>query len=193
MAPVEMHSHAIENLRFIRDTMERASSFTAVPGRGGMAMGATALLASWIAAQQPSTDAWLAVWLMEMVVALAIGTAATIQKARRTEASLAAAPARKFALAFAPPLVAGALLTVALWRMGVTQIMPGLWLCLYGVAVAGAGVFSVRIVPAMGGAFLAFGAVALFVPADWANICLAGGFGGLHLIFGFIIARRYGG
>lgn len=193
MAPVEIHSHAIENLRFIRDTMERASAFTAVPGRGGMAMGATALVASWIAARQQTADAWLMVWLAEMLVALGIGAFATVRKARRTDASLASAPARKFALAFAPPLVAGALITAALWRTGVVDLLPGVWLSLYGVAVAGAGVFSVRIVPAMGGAFLACGAIALAAPATWAATCLAGGFGGLHLVFGFIIARRYGG
>ena len=193
MAPVEIHSHAIANLRFIRDTMERASAFTAVPGRGGMAMGATALAASWIGAQQQTANAWLAVWLAEMVIALGIGAFATVRKARRTDASLASAPARKFALAFTPPLLAGALLTAALWRAGVVDLLPGLWLCLYGIAVAGAGVFSVRIVPAMGGAFLACGAIALFAPPTWSPICLAAGFGGLHLAFGFVIARRYGG
>ena len=193
MAPVDIHSHAVENLRFIRDTMERASAFTAVPGRGGMAMGATALAASWIASRQLTAEAWLAVWLVEVALALSIGTVATVRKARRTDASLVSEPARKFALAFTPPLVAGALLTAALWRIGAVEVLPGLWLCLYGVAVAAAGVFSVRIVPAMGGAFLVCGTVALFAPVLWANACLAAGFGGLHLIFGFLIARRYGG
>lgn len=193
MAPVDIHSHAVQNLRFIRDTMERASAFTAVPGRGGMAMGATALAASWLASRQLTAEAWLAVWLIEVALALSIGTVATIRKARRTDASLVSEPARKFALAFTPPLLAGALLTAALWRIGAVEVLPGLWLCLYGVAVAAAGVFSVRIVPAMGGTFLICGTVALFAPVSWANACLAAGFGGLHLLFGFLIARRYGG
>ena len=193
MAPVDIHSHAVENLRFIRDTMERASAFTALPGVGGMAMGATAIFASVLAARQLTAEGWLLVWLAELALALLIGAVTTARKARRTDASLVSAPARKFALAFAPPLVAGALLTAALWRVGSLDVLPGLWLCLYGVAVIGAGVFSVPVVPAMGGAFLACGSVALFVSPAWANACLAVGFGGLHLIFGFIIARRYGG
>ena len=193
MAPVEIHHHAIENLRFIRDTMERASAFTAVPGWGGMAMGATALAASWLASRQLTAEGWLTVWLAEVILALLIGAVAIARKARRTDASLLSAPARKFVLAFAPPLIAGALLTLALWRIGVIEILPGLWLCLYGVAVAAAGVFSVRIVPAMGGAFIVCGTVALFAPPAWSTACMAAGFGGLHLVFGFIIARRYGG
>jgi hypothetical protein len=193
MAPVEIHHHAIENLRFIRDTMERASAFTAVPGRGGMAMGATALAAAWIASRQLTAEGWLTVWLAEVVLALSIGAFTTARKARRTDASLLSAPARKFALAFAPPLIAGALLSAALWRIGAVEVLPGLWLCRYGVSVAAAGVFSVPIVPAMGGAFIVCGTVALFAPPAWANGCMAAGFGGLHLVFGFVIARRYGG
>ena len=193
MAPVEIHSHAVENLRFIRDTMERASAFTAVPGRGGMFVGATAVAASWIASRQLTAEGWITVWLAELALALLIGTFTTVRKARQTDASLVSGPARKVALAFTPPLAAGALLTAALWRIGAVEVLPGLWLCLYGVAVAAAGVFSVRIVPAMGGAFLICGTISLFAPVSWANACLAAGFGGLHLVFGFMISRRYGG
>jgi hypothetical protein len=193
MATVEIHSHAVENLRYIRETMERASAFTAVPGKGGMIMGASAVAAAVIASRMRSADAWLLVWLAELVVALVIGAAALVRKARRTGIPLDSSPARKFALAFAPPLLAGALLTWGLWNSGAVELIPGLWMCLYGVAVAGAGAFSVRVVPEMGGAFLIIGAAALVAPPAWGNILLGAGFGGLHLIFGFIIARRYGG
>lgn len=193
MAPVEIHSHAVENLRYIRETMERASAFTAVPGFGGMAMGATAIVASWLASRQVTAEGWITVWLAEVALALAIGIAASVQKAGRTGTSVFSAPARKFALAFTPPILAGAVLTAALWRVGALEVLPGMWLWLYGVAVIGAGVFSVRIVPAMGAAFIACGTVALFAPPTWGNTFLAAGFGGLHLLFGYIIARRYGG
>ena len=193
MPTVEIHDHAVENLRYIRETMERASSFTAVPGFGGMVMGATAILAAAIAARTRTDAEWLAVWLSELVVASVVGAVATVWKARRIGIPLDSSPARKFALAFAPPVVSSALLTLALWNHGALALIPGLWLCSYGVAIAGAGAFSVRVVPEMGGAFLAFGAVALFAPQPWGNTLLGVAFGGLHLIFGFIIARRYGG
>lgn len=193
MATVEMHSHAVENLQFIRETMERASAFTAVPGKGGMAIGLSAIVAATIAARTTTPEGWMAVWLAELVTAFLIGVVAIVSKARRIGIPLDSSPARKFVLAFAPPLVAGALLTLALWNAGAIAVIPGLWLCLYGVAIAGAGAFSVRIIPEMGGAFLVFGAITLFAPPAWSNALLGTGFGGLHLVFGYIIARRYGG
>lgn len=193
MAPVEMHSHAIENLRYIRETMERASAFTAVPGRGAMAMGLSAVGATFIGIYQRSVEAWLGVWLIEAAVALSIGIAAAVWKARALEIELWSAAARKFVLAFAPPLLLGALLTFVLWREGRPALIPGCWLSLYGIGIIGAGAFSVRVVPAMGAAFMVVGALALVTPAEWNTLWMAAGFGGLHLVFGWLIARRYGG
>jgi len=55
------------------------------------------------------------------------------------------------------------------------------------------GAFSVRIVPAMGFAFMALGTVALLGPMIWSDWLLMAGFGGLHVLFGAIIGARYGG
>jgi hypothetical protein len=191
--PVTLQSHAIDNLRFIRETMERAGSFTAVPGWGGFAMGVSAMAATWIAARQSSSDAWLMTWLLEGIFAIALGAAAMKRKADRAGVPLLSAPARKFVLSFAPPLLVGAMLTLVLYRAGLTAAIPGTWLLLYGTGVVTGGAFSVRVVPVMGLCFMLIGAVALFCPASWSTAFLAAGFGGLHLIFGFIIARRYGG
>lgn len=193
MAPVEIHSHAIESLRYIRDTMERATMVTAVPGRGGVVMGLTALVAAWLASRQPESREWLQIWIAEGFLALAIGIASMYLKARSAGLPVWSSAARKFALAFAPPLFVGALLTMVLAGAGLTSMLPGVWLSLYGVAVIGAGAFSVRVVPAMGLAFLISGAVALFAPASWRDLSLAAGFGGLHVVFGLVIARRFGG
>jgi hypothetical protein len=189
MAPVEIHSHAVENLHYIRQAMERASSFTAVPGRETIAMGVSALIASIVA----NSYDWLMVWLVEGAVAMSIGVYGAVQKARALDLDLTSSPARKFILAFTPPLLLGAFATAALLMAGVLGVIPGLWLGLYGIAVISAGAFSVRVVPAMGAGFLAIGIAALFVPLPVAKTMLAVGFGGLHVVFGWIIARRYGG
>ncbi len=191
--PVSLQSHAMDNLKFIRETMERAGSFTAVPGWGGFAMGVSALAASVIAARQSTREAWLVTWLLEGVFAIALGALAMMRKANRAQVPLMSAPARKFVLSFAPPLMVGALLTLVLYRAGLTGAIPGTWLLLYGTGVVTGGAFSVRVVPVMGLCFMSIGAVALFCPLSWGTAFLAVGFGGLHLVFGTIIARRYGG
>jgi hypothetical protein len=172
--------------------MQRASTFTAVPGRGGMLMGLSAIAAGFFAMQQDSFSGWLLIWIAEAVVALAIGGAAVLLKMRRTGEDPWSKPARKFALGFTPPMLLGAVVTMALWRAGATDLIPGAWLSLYGVAVIGGGAFSVPAVPGMGLSFLALGCAVLLAP-DFGRPALVLGFGGLHVLFGILIARRYGG
>lgn len=192
-ALVALDDRARDNLRFIRETMERATSFTAVPGWGGMAMGITAVGAAAVAWRQTSPAIWLITWLAEALVAFGIASFTSLTKARRANLPLLAGPGRKFVLSFVPPLFVGALLTVILFRASLFWAIPGVWLLLYGTAVITGGAFSIRVVPLMGLCFMVLGAVALFSPASWGNIFLAAGFGGLHLIFGAVIARNYGG
>ena len=190
--PPDLSARAMENLRFIRETMESAGQFTAVPGWGGVAMGASALGAAFIAAQQTTNWSWLQVWLTEAVVGIVIGATTMIAKARSTSTPLASGQMRKFVLAFVPAILVGALLTIAFHKDGVA-VLPGVWLLCYGAAITSAGAFSVRIVPLMGLCFMLAGAVALRGPQDWGNPLLGLGFGLLHIGFGIAIARRHGG
>jgi len=183
----------MDNLSFIRQTMERATSFTAVPGWGGVAMGITALLAAAFADQHRGTPVWLASWLATGVVALAIGGGAMTAKARRAGTSVFCYSGRRFVLSYIPPFLVGILLTIVLVRAGLESALPGTWLLLYGTGVVTGGAYSVRAVPLMGLCFMALGAVALFAPAGWGDGLMALGFGGLHIGFGLVIARRHGG
>jgi hypothetical protein len=183
----------MDNLRFIRETMERAGAFTAISGWATAAVGATALAATWAAGPRPTTGRWLAVWLAEALVAFTLSSTAMVFKARSAGVPLLSGSGRKFLLSFLPPLAAGAILTAVFVRAEMPVILPGLWLLLYGAAVISAGAFSVRIVPAMGICFAALGAAAAFAPADWTAPLMAAGFGGLHIVFGILIARRHGG
>ena len=191
--PVALDDRARDNLRFIRETMERAGSFTAVPGWGGVAIGITALGAAVIASRQSSSLAWLLTWLGEAVVAFAIAVWTTLSKARGSGSPLLSGPGRRFVYSFAPPLFVGALLTLLFVRTGYMGAVAGVWLLLYGTGVVTAGAFSIRIVPLMGLCFMVLGAVALFCPASWGDALLAAGFGGLHIVFGSVIAGKYGG
>lgn len=191
--PVNIGDRAIDNVRFIREMMERSSSFTAVPGYGGMLMGATAVVAAYIASQQIYLRDWLIVWLTEACLAAAIGILAMWQKSRIAGESLMSAPARKFAFGFAAPLVSGITLTLGLWRYERYEVMAPVWMLSYGAAVVTGGAFSVRAVPVMGWAFIAFGAASFALPAAYGNYMMLASFGILHIIFGAIIARKYGG
>jgi hypothetical protein len=191
--PVNIGDHAMDNVRYIREMMERSTSFTAVPGFGGMLMGVTALAAAYIAAQQVSARNWLIVWLTEAGLAFAIGMLAMWQKSKLGGQSLFSVPARKFAFGFTPALVAGVVITLGLWRYEYFEIMAPVWMLCYGAAIVTGGAFSVRIVPIMGWMFIASGAIAFMLPAVYGNYVMAASFGLLHIVFGAIIARRYGG
>lgn len=191
--PLELGSRAESDLRFIRETMESAGSFTAVPGRGGVAMGLVGLAAAAIAALLPGPETVLWVWLVAAGIALSLGGLAMARKAQRMGSRFFSVAGRRFFLGLAPALVAATALTAALWQAGSLAPIPGCWLLLYGAGVLSAGAFSVRPVPVMGAAFMALGLLTLIAPAAWANAMLAFGFGGLHLGFGIEIARRHGG
>ncbi|HET6176430.1 MAG TPA: hypothetical protein VFE61_05825 [Candidatus Sulfotelmatobacter sp.] len=182
-----------EDLRFIRDTMERSAAFTAVSGWGEVLIGFTAVVAAWLAAQQISSFAWLRVWLAEGVLAVAIALLSCTWKANRRGLPLFSGPARKVALGLAPPLVAGAFLTFLLFRAGLQSALPATWLLLYGAGMMTGGSFSVAIVPVMGVCFMLLGGLAVLAPVAWGNWFLAAGFGVLHIAFGSLIARKHGG
>jgi hypothetical protein len=191
--PIPIDARAADHLRYIRETMENAAEFTAVPGWGGVAMGITALVAAFVASRQATPRAWLIVWLFEAFVAVAIAAPAAATKAHRANSALFSGPGRKFVLSFAPPIVAGGFLTYSLFHAGALFALPGVWLLLYGTAIVTGGAFSVRIVPVMGLCLMVLGAAALFAPASWGDAFMAAGFGFVQMAFGWWIARHYGG
>ena len=191
--PPALHDRAMDNLRYIRETMERATAFTGISGWGEIAIGVTALSASATAALQSTFNAWLAVWIAEGLISLLIAGWSMDRKARAIELPLGSGPGRKAVFSLTPPLIAGGLLTIVLVQSGLTNAIPGVWLLLYGTGVITGGMYSVRVVPIMGLCFMALGALALFSPPAFANWFMAAGFGGLHLVFGAIIVRKYGG
>lgn len=192
--PINISDKALDNLRYIRETMERSTHFTAVPGYGGILMGITAIAAAYIASIQVDFRAWQMTWLVEAGLAFVIGLFAMWQKSKIAKTPLMTAPAKKFALGFIPPLICGAVLTFALLRLGTDKDMiVGVWLLLYGAAVVCGGMSSVKAVSIMGWIFMLLGTAAFFVPAMYSDWLMALSFGLLHIIFGVIIAKKYGG
>jgi hypothetical protein len=191
--PPALHERAMDNLRYIRETMERATAFTGISGWGEVAIGGSAFVASFLAARQSSFKAWLAIWIAEALISLLIAGWSMDRKGRAVQMPLMSGPGRKAVFSLLPPILAGVLVTIVLFRAGLTNAIPGVWLLLYGTGVVTGGMFSVRVVPIMGLCFMALGALALFAPTAFADWLMAAGFGGLHVTFGVIIARKYGG
>lgn len=192
--PAPIHEHAISNLRYIREAMERASAFTSIPGWGGVAVGATAVAAAIAGHRAPTWRQWLWTWLIEAVVAAIIASITMAVKARRANVSFTGPAARRFFVSYLAPIVAGAVMTWLLARTGAFKALPAMWLLLYGASFVSSGAYSIRVVPVMGVCFMLLGILASFL-LSWtaANVLLGIGFGGLHIVFGLIIARSYGG
>ena len=191
--PPALHVHAMNDLRFIRETMERAASFTAVPGWGMVGMGSTALLTALLASTRSDPREWLILWIGEALVAIAIGSVTMGRKAQAAQITLFSGPGWRFLLNLCVPSLAAVPLTAVLCLNGLVGILPGLWLLLYGVGVVTGGAFAVRVIPLMGFGFILTGIVALFAPPAWGNAFLALGLGGFHLVFGALVAWRHGG
>ena len=183
----------MDNLRFIRETMEAAGTFTAVSGWGQVVIGLTAILAALLAASQSAPVEWVLVWAGEAILALVISVWFMYNKAKTASLPLLTGSARKLLFSFTPVAVVGMLVTFAFMKRGMIPLLPGMWMLLYGTAVVAAGAFSVRIVPVMGAAFILTGAVALLAPSTWSTALMITGFGLLHIVFGVVIARRHGG
>ena len=187
-----LHERAAENLRYIRETMERATSFTAISGSGYVVVGLTAIAATLIASGQPTQERWFAVWVAELLLAGMLSVGMTARKARALGVPLRSHTGRKLILAFSPPMAVGAVLTLAMWLSDSYGLLPGIWLSLYGAGVMTGGAYSVRAIPLMGAAFIGLGTLALLAPS-MGDVLLGVGLGGLHIIFGVLVWRRYGG
>jgi hypothetical protein len=188
-----MHERAAESIEFIRETMVRSASFTAVPGQGGVVMGAIGVIAAVIASRTSDSRAWLATWLIAAVIASPIGLTATIVKARRNHVALWSASGRRFMQGFLPALVAGAALTWALVAAGRVELLAATWLLLYGAGILAGATASIPVLTWLGAEFMVLGIAAVATGGRWPDLWLGAGFGGLQMVYGVIIARKHGG
>jgi hypothetical protein len=186
---VTMESHATATLQYIRTSMEAAVSI-AVPGTAGLVMGSVGLLAAVLSELPPLHAYWLVIWLIAAVIAIAAGAVLMARPAVPGGLTLRGTRARKFALSLAPSLLAGAVLTLVHWQSGNLRAIPGTWLLLYGCALVAASVTTTAVVAAMGACFVGLGVLALFFLSAGLQVPALGvGFGGLHLLFAFLIGR----
>lgn len=192
-AGIALNERAMESLEFIRTTMARSAPFTAVSGRGGIAMGVLALVAAVLGRSTSSDEQWLMTWIGSAAVAVPVGFALMRAKAQRYELALWSAAGRRFAQGFVPAIAAGAVLTFALVRIDAIEVVPAAWLLLYGAGVLAGSSSSVPVLAWLGALFMVLGCASLVTPATWRDLWLGAGFGVLQMVFGIYIARNHGG
>ncbi|MCC6143556.1 MAG: hypothetical protein IT368_07095 [Candidatus Hydrogenedentes bacterium] len=200
---VPIQDRALENLSFIREAMDRSLPVTTLSGKATMLMGIVAIAGGTFATRVQLLDTWIYVWLAVAAVGATIGFAGLALKTRRQGRPVLAGAARRFGLSLFPPIIAGLVLTNALYEFNRAELMPGTWLLLYGTGVMTGGAFSTRLVPFMGVCFMLLGSAGLLPglpltePWFWHysgyDLLLLTGFGGFHLLFGLWIALRYDG
>ena len=137
---------------------------------------------------------WLATWIGEAMISFCIAAWAVHRKASRAAIPLLSKPGRKFALSFSPPMIAGVLLTIALYRAGLTAPAPRRLAAALRRGGHERGRFLREDRSRDGHSASCSAAPARYFPrSPWANAYMAAGFGGLHILFGLVIARRHGG
>ncbi len=186
---VRLDSHAAATLRYIRSSMEGAV-LLAVPGSAGLVLGTIALLAAALCLAPELHKYWLAIWLGAALLGAVLGSALIVRESSLRDLRLHGTPLRKFALCLSPSLGAGLVMTAVHWFGGNQHAIPGTWLLLYGCALLTASAATTRIIAALGMLFVLFGLTTLLLPDDLQLLMLGAGFGGLHIVFGFLIGRR---
>ncbi len=192
-APAPIESRALGTLAYIRASIESSSSMD-VPGMAGIVMGLIGVLAALVVSVPRWSSEWLAIWLVAAILALLLGGALVARQVAQRGHARYWGPARRFLLCLCPALMAGAVLTFVLWDAGLSGVIPGMWLLLYGCAVLSASTVTTagvaRLICIMGMMFAALGAAAFLLPAAAHNSMLGLGFGAVHIVFGILIGRQ---
>jgi hypothetical protein len=185
---VQLDTHAAATLRYIRASMESAASLS-VPGSTGIASGIVGVVAAIVASVPALRPHWLIIWLLAAALAAGVGGALLLRQPSLSSLTIGGAPIRRFAIGLLPSLFAGAVMTWALWANGGLHLIPGMWLLLYGCGLIAASAATARTIGILGATFAATGLLAFLLPQRLQLLMLGVGFGGLHIVFGYVMGR----
>ncbi len=203
MAPLD---EAREHLRVIRQTMERSTKYSTLSGLSGVLIGLVAIVGVWlthlISPPDSILEAWLLspgyplhvgiIWLAVLALAIAIDFVANKRRAARVGKTVMSPIGGHIILAALPAFFGGAVLTYFLLQHNLAFSVWGVWMLCYGLAICAVGLFSVKPVSVLGGAFVLAGAVTLLLPPSAQLPMMALTFGGFHIGYGILMARRHG-
>jgi hypothetical protein len=148
-----------------------------------------ALLTAALSSAPGLSDYWLEIWLAASLLGAGVGGTLVVRESSLRSLRLIGTPLRKFVLSLTPCLFAAVIMTAVHWASGNLHAIPGTWLLLYGCALIAASAATTRTIGILGGCFALLGIIALLLPQSLQILLLAAGFGGLHIVFGFVIGR----
>jgi predicted lysophospholipase L1 biosynthesis ABC-type transport system permease subunit len=201
---------AQENLRMIRELMERSTKYSTFSGLSGVLVGLIAIAGCAVQAfvlprywPEHPVRGFLINWILVVALALLVDFVLTKRRAPLVGKHIRSRLGKQMILAAAPGLGIGVLTTIVLIPWLMDFVYPA-WMLCYGAAVCAVGIFSQREVRRLGWSFLVTGAVTLLLlrftdlwPYIWERSYLGLGmtalsFGGFHIIYGLVMWRRGG-
>lgn len=203
---------ATEELRVIRQLMERPIRFSTMSGLSGIWAGAAALLGvalDFFVTGRFRRDGDLALWInggtwTGVFLAAFAGVWLLTRRRERQQGMPAWSRIKtRILLTILPPFLGGVGLTViVLLRQCLLHspaspaqfgLVPAIWMLFYGAALWQLGEFSPCEVRGLGVAFLVAGLVAAAAFQSCPYLALGATFGGFHVVYGIVVWIRYGG
>jgi hypothetical protein len=189
--------HAEHTLETIRTLMDRSQRYEHLSGYSGLLAGFTAILGCAILSLNllpfdPRID-FAVVWSAVFAVAFAGHLVITFGRARQRAEPVWSRQARTVLLAVLPSFGVGLVITILMGRLDRLDLLPSLWLLLYGCGALATSFFAPRSIAWLGTTCLVIGVVSLLVFPGHAIVTMAVGFGATHISLGagvLVIEKR---
>ena len=189
----------------IRSLMEKSSKFVSISGLSGVLMGCYALIGTllgyYIIHRPESTNLllgknlnrpllFLMIALIVLLSSLVTGWLMARKKARKNKQSIWNITSKSLLFAVSIPLVTGGIVALLLLSQGYYNLIAGMLLIFYGLALAAGSIYTFTEVKWLGILEISLGLMAVSLP-DHGLILWGLGFGVLHIIYGFIVYKKY--
>lgn len=200
-------------LKDIKQMMERSSRFISLSGLSGIAAGICALVGAWIAnllmnkqtvldlresATLPDSivhgdflnSRLLQLAFVTFVAAFLLAFIFTYRRSKKTNVPIWGTTAKRLMISVSVPMIAGGIFLLALIKAGVYDFVAPGCLLFYGMGVLNASKFTFSETKYLGYGEIVLGLISLYFKGDGLYFWAAG-FGMLHIIYGIFMWWKY--
>ena len=205
---MEDQNHYREDIRAIREIMQRSTRFISLSGLSGIVAGLVALIAAFLAwridpdlfrsiplpavgTSPASLGHLVALSIATLLIAISESFVFTLRSARKNREYIWNVHFRQLLVQLAIPLLTGGVICLYLAFAGLINLVPPMMLIFYGLALIGASKYTLKDIFGLGVLEIGLGLTGLFLPAYglwlWAT-----GFGLFHIVYGIRMYINYG-